>query len=336
MMLITACGNSAELRPAVTSTSLPTAIPTSNTTPTPTSTPTITPTPTPIGAIEPKIAFVGKDSQGNLGIYVDGLYTGKPEKISPVTVPEENAPYLALKWSPDGTKLMFVNNNEINRKSFFLFDSKTQDIQEITRVPSGQDVFGPNWSADGKFFYFSAASRSHPQAVNYKLDLSTRGMSQTDEISSINNNSHVNSLANCNGQFPDGIRALTLGGVGGLGPNGAIYDRICFYPALAQYGGLKYNEGSTEFNLLAEDGEVQKTLVTFPPNFFLNGSIDLSLSPDKSQLLIIGEGGSDTAQAPFAFPIQLTNVPLDKSNLKLGGDNWSPLQVYGWSPDGMN
>jgi WD40 repeat protein len=337
----TACGQ-VPVPPTPTVTS--TAIPTNTPTPTATPTPTITPTPTPIGAAEPKIAFVGKDSQGNLGIYIDGFYTEKPEKISSVTVSEENAPYLYMRWSPDGTQLVFENNNELNRRSFFVFDAASKNIREITRIPSGKYVFDFNWSPDGNLYFAMASIGSGSiflDELYHKLDLSNGQISRTKEYYPANSSSHVHNLTNCDWHsLTKAVQALLIGGVGGYGPNGAVYDRICFYPDLNAYAGLKYNEQTTDFVSLTEEGEEDQTLATFPANFGLNASMDLSLSPDKSQILLIGEGGvwlsdSQFSGGQFAFTAQLTSLPINKSDPKIL-DTWFPIHVFGWSPDSLN
>ena len=322
-----------------TPTATPTNTPTPTATLTPTLTSTITPTPTPIGSTEPKIAFVGKDPQGNLGIYMDGLYTRKPEKISPVIVPEDRAPFLNMRWSPDGKRLVFENNDELKRRSFFLFDIASNSVQEITRIPSGKYVFDFNWSLDGNTLYFGMASiGSHTiflEDTYFKLDLSNGQISKAIKFYPPNNsNSHVNSGANCNSEsFPSVIHELTFGGMGGYGRNGVIYDYICFYPELNIYGGLKYNEQTTDFVFITEEGEVGKILVTFPANFY--GGMDLRLSPDKSQILIIGEGGDDKKGGQFVYAAQLTSLPIDKSDPQIL-DTWHYIHVFGWSPDSMN
>jgi WD40 repeat protein len=342
LAFLASCGQA----PIPAATITPTAIPTDTPTPTPTATPTptITPTPTPLGASEPKLAFIGKDSQGTLGIYIDGLYTGQPEKISAVTVAEEDAPYLYLRWSPDGTQLIYENNNELNRRSLFVFDAASNGIREMTRIPSGKYVFDLNWSPDGNLYFAMASIGSGSiflDELYHKLDVSTGQISRTKEYYPANQNSHVHGLTTCNWQlFPDAIRALSIGGVGGYGPNGAVYDRICFYPELDSYGGLKYNEETTDFVLLTEEGQDDQTLAIFPANFGLNSSMDLSLSPDESQILMVGEGGvwssdSQFSGGQFAYVIDLSSLPIDISDPEILG-TWFPTHVFGWSPDSKN
>jgi hypothetical protein len=344
LTFVTACGQA----PAPTATTTPTAVPTSTPTPTPTATatptPTITPTPTPLGASEPKLAFVGKDSQGNLGLYVDGLYTGQPEKIASITVSEEDAAYLYMRWSPDGSQLVFENNNELNRRSFFLFDTASKGVREITRIPSGKYVFDLNWSPDGHLFFAMAsigAGSIFLDELYHKLDVATGQISRTKEYYPANGNSHIREFASCNWQsFPDAIRALTLGGVGGFGPNGAVYDRVCFYPDLDAYAGLKYNEQTTEFVSFTEAGEEQETFAVFPANFGLNASMDLDVSTDQSKMLMIGNGGVWSSDnqfhgGQFAYVIDLVNLPLDIRDPEIL-DNWFPAHVFGWAPDSKN
>jgi hypothetical protein len=344
LIFLAACGQA----PTSTATTTPTAVPTSTPTLTPTATatptPTITPTPTPLGASEPKLAFVGKDSQGNLGLYIDGLYTGQPERIASITVSEEDAAYLYMRWSPDGKRLVFENNNELNRRSLFVFDVAAKNIREITRIPSGKYVFDLNWSPDGNLYFAMAsigAGSIFLDELYHKLDLSNGQISRTKEYYPANHNSHVNNATTCNWQlFPDSIKALSIGGVGGYGPNGAVYDRICFYPELSSYGGLKYNEETTDFVLLTEEGKDNQTLATFPANFGLNASMDLNLSPDRSKTLIIGNGGIWTSDnqfhgGQFAYAIDLSGPPLDISDPGIL-DTWFPAHVFGWAPDSKN
>jgi WD40 repeat protein len=214
LMFLASCGQAPTAMPTITPTSIPTS--TATLTPTATPRPTITPTPTPLGASEPKLAFVGKDFQGNLGIYVDGLYTGQPEKISPITVSEENAPNLLMRWSPDGNQLVFENNNDLNKRSFFMFDAASRDIREISQIPSGKYVFDLNWSPDGHLYFAMAsigAGSIFLDELYHKLDVSTGQISRTKEYYPANGNSHIREFTSCNWQsFPDAIRALTLRG----------------------------------------------------------------------------------------------------------------------------
>ena len=341
---LTSCSQASTPTATTTPTAIPTNTPTLTPTATATPTPTVTPTPTPLGASEPKLAFVGKDSQGNLGLYVDGLYTGQPEKVASITESEEDATYLYMRWSPDGSQLVFENNNELNRRSFFLFDAASKEVREITRIPSGKYVFDLNWSPDGHLYFAMAsigAGSIFLDELYHKLDVSTGQISRTKEYYPANGNSHIRELTSCNWQsFPDAIRALTLGGVGGFGPNGAVYDRVCFYPDLDAYAGLKYNEQTTEFVSFTEAGEEEETFAIFPANFGLNASMDLDVSPDRSQMLIIGNGGIWSSDnqfhgGQFAYVIDLSSLPLDISDPEIL-DTWFPAHVFGWSPDSKN
>lgn len=311
-----------------TPTTTPTTIPTQTFTPTSTSTstptPTFTPSPTPtsIGGSEPKVAFVGKDPQGNLGIYIDTFYTGKPEKISSVFAS------VSMRWSPDGQQLMYWDENEYKSRGIFMYDVSTEVVQEVAKVPGGKDVFDFNWSSDGNVIYFTAASRSNPTAVHYKLDLSNGQVSETKGTSFSSNNSHVNSGAtNCDqASYPKAIYDLSLTGA---------YQIACFYPELNAYSGLEYNDKTTNLILFTQDGKIDKTLAIFPAMFWSNGYIDLLLSPDKSQILIIGEGQVTNGHTQFSYATQLANLPLDKSSPEIW-KNWNPIHVFGWSPDSLN
>lgn len=308
----------------------PTSTPTATYTPSPT--PTQTPIPTPIGGSEPRVAFIGKDSQGNYGIYVDGFYTRKPEKIASVSASKDyDGPNpTSMKWSSDGKKLIFVNG-EPTKLSFFLFDAITGEVQEIAKVPNRQDVFYLLWSQDGKEIFFGTASRSNPQARDWKLGLSDGKLVETKYIG-INSSFHVNSSINCDfSSLPSSIKSL-------------FHYRdfvICFYPDMNAYYALSKNEKSTDLVLLSLTGEIGDILANFPVDFTTNGFIGLLLSPDKSQILIVGDGGiwPNGGGHQFAYVAQFDSLPLDKSDSQLFDESTSYQQfvhVYGWSPDGQN
>ena len=332
-LLLAGCGAGQPLGPTITPsptitlTSTPTATPT----PTHTRTPTIAPTSTPIGVTEPKIAFVGMDSQEGLGIYVDGFYRGKPEKIASISFPEDRASYLYMRWSPDGKQLVFENSNELNKSSFFLYDVASHSIREITKVPSGKYVFDFNWSPDGNTFYFGMASigaRSlFLDEIYHKLDLSDGQISRVNEYYVISRNFLINNEINCHNLLP------SIKSIKSLDNNNEL-DWVCFYPNLNSHGALKRTTESTDLVLLSPTGEVDKILVKFPVGFYTNGWLGLSLSPDKTQILIVGEGGDGTNSGQFAYAVQLTSVPIDR-RLDLMS-TYPFIHVFGWSPDSKN
>lgn len=312
-----ACGSIAAPTETATPTQpKPTSTPTA--TYTPSSTPTLTPIPTPIGGGEPKVSFVGKDPQGNYGIYVDGFFTNNPEKIAPVSVSNENTGFLQMKWSPDGIKLIFVNGEPANW-SFFLYQTTSREVQELTKVPNKQDVIGELiWSEDGNEIFFMTATRSTPLR-RWKLNLSRGEFSETNEHHGVNSYFHVNSSINCDfSSFPPSIQEF------------GFSNSICFYPELNAYGGLRRSTESTDLVLLSQTGEVGEFLVKFPAEVYTNGFVGLLLSPDKSYILIVGDGGIEITGHPFAYLAQFTSLPLDKSDPKLfESDSFDSIHVYG-------
>jgi hypothetical protein len=130
----------------------------------------------------------------------------------------------------------------------------------------------------------------------------------------------------------------------------AGYDGICYFPEIGFYGGLKYQVDSVDYDLLSEDGRIQKTLFRFPAGLFTNGYIDLLLSPDKSTVLMIGEPtrlvGSDMEGGiSFAVPISMTGSSVESADPEALYYSEPPYLatppphelmskfVYGWSPD---
>lgn len=337
-LVLSACGSATIFAtPTATPTQpKPTSTPTATHTPSPTPTQTITPTP--IGGSEPIVAFVGKDSQGNYGLYVDSFYTRRPKKIAPVPVfvNDRGFPYtyVPMRWSSEGKKLIFVNG-ELTKRSFFLFDTITGEVREIAKVPNGQNPFGELiWSQDGNEIFFSAASPGSRASHYWKLDLVSGKFTEiTNEYYVVNSYFHVNSPINCNNSLP------SIKSIKSFDHNNEL-DKVCFYPDLNSHGALKRNKESTDLVLLSANGEVDKILVKFPAGFYTNGWIGLSLSPDKTQILIVGDGGIGVTGHLFVYLAQLISLPLDKSDPKLFQE-YDPSQemrihVYGWSPDSQD
>ena len=330
LSFLTACRQTTLPTASATSTAIPTDTHTPTATHTPSPTPTQTPIPTPIGGSEPKVAFVGKDSQGNYGIYVDGFFTRQPKKIAPISVSDEYTPFLQMKWSSDGTKLIFIDGVPTAERSFFLFDAITGETREIAEAPNQEHIADLTWSQDGNEIFFTTFSSSNP-ASGWKLDLSSESFSETDEVPGINSSFHLNTSINCDfSSIPESIKSIYYE---------INLDGICFHPDLNAHYALRRNEDSTDLVLLSPSGEVGDTLVTFPAGFYTNGFISLLLSPDKSHLLIVGDGGIGTTGHQFAYTAPLASLPLDKSNPQLFDESTASqhfVHVYGWSPDGKN
>lgn len=295
----------------------------------PTPTETSTPIPTPIGGSEPKVAFVGKELQGDYAIYVDGFYTKSPEKIASVSLPEETIPFIQMKWSPDGKKLIFVNGEPTNW-SLFLFDTSTGQVREIANVPNRQDAFDLSWSPDSNEVFFITATRSTPLR-SWKLDVSSGEIMETKEEHGLSY--HISNSINCDpSTFPASLRALSP-------YRDFVHFVICFNPDANTYYALKANEESTDLVLLTPTGEVDHVLAKFPVDFVTNGYIGLFYSPDQSKALIVGDGGIQITGHQFAYVTDFESAPLDKSDPQLFDESTSSqdfVHVYGWSPDSQD
>ena len=119
--------------------------------PTPTPTPTATPSPTPTPG-NGRIAFLRRSAQalGSRICLMDG------DGSNPVILPPSGAAPYAPSLSPDGTKILFVNDTLIgaNDDDIFVMDSDGSNVIRLTSVP-GQDN-QPDWSPDGKRIAFSS------------------------------------------------------------------------------------------------------------------------------------------------------------------------------------
>jgi len=251
-----------------------------------------------------------------------------------------------MKWSQDGRKLVFTNQDENQEKWLFAYDVVEQDFQKLYKIPTWRSVGDIKWNADGSNITISTVNSAccNPGWAYYRINLSD---GTTEQIKGngfwINSVSKVDSQITCpDYRDPTNKRLRSAG-----------YDGICYFPDLGLYGGLKYQVDRVDYDLLSEDGQVQKTLVRFPPGMFTNGVIDLLLSPDKSKVLLTGEptrlvtnymeGG-----IPFAFPVSMTDPSVKLTSpetLYYDGPVYEAnppphvlyrRYVYGWSHDSRN
>lgn len=255
-------------------------------------------------------------------------------------LPEAEAP-VQMKWSSDGRKLAFTNQDENQELWVFVYDVMEDNFQKLYKVPSGRYVSNYKWSPDDDVIILETVNARccTPAWANFQISLSDGIIEQVQRESfSLSSITRVNNQATCARNST--IRFLQSAG----------YRETCYFPEIGLYGGLKYQSDSADYDLLSEDGQVQKTLFRFPTNFGTNGYMDLLLSPDKSRVLMIGETlrllGSDTERGiPFVIPVSLTDSTtetMDPETLYYNEPVFEATPpphilftryVLGWSPD---
>lgn len=335
--LLTACATPTASMP--TSTLVPptrtyTPLPTYTLTPSPTLTPTFTPTV--IGGSEPIIAFVAKDLQGNINLYIDGVFTKQPKTVTKILLPEKEA-FIQLKWSPDGKKLVFTNRDENQETWMFVYDVIGNTFQKIYKVSMGRYVQEYKWSPDSTAITFETVNATccTPGWAYSQINLKDGTVERVQGNSFwINNVTRVNSETVCYISTESLLHMQSIG-----------YHNICYFPTLNMYGGLKYGKEAIDYDLLSEGGEIQKTLYRFPAGFTTNGEINLLPSPDKSKVLLFGEPNGGI---PFAFLISMVDTSVETADpeamfyeepiFQLTPPPHSLFRryVYGWSPDSKN
>ncbi len=294
-----------------------------------------------VGGSEPKIAFIAKDVQGDINLYVDGFFTGEPRSITKILLPEGDST-MEIKWSPDGRKLVFTNHDENQELWVFVYDSEENDFQRLYKVPAGRYVSDYKWSADHYTFIMQTVNARccEPGWAYFQINFADGNLERVQ-----GDGFWINSVSRANSQSICFVRTKQIQRMQSAG-----YREVCYFPEIGLYGGLKYEEHAVEYYLLSEDGQVQKTLLRFPTDFGTNGAIDLLLSPDKSRVLMIGEPlrllGRDTERGiPFAIPISMTDISVgtaEPETLFYSGPIYEATPpphelmsklVYGWSPD---
>ncbi len=157
-----------------TSTATPSQTPTLTFTPTltltPTVTPTFTPTPTPVGGGVVKIAFIGRDQQGEYAMYIGNPHTSTYTAVTPIEyapnpyIDQQEIPdrtgAISLAWSPDGRYLAF-NTGSVAQDSLSVLDVETGLIQKIHELPKGSWVDKIDWApGDQRVFAYKVSSFS--------------------------------------------------------------------------------------------------------------------------------------------------------------------------------
>jgi eukaryotic-like serine/threonine-protein kinase len=61
----------------------------------------------------------------------------------------------ALRWSPDGTRIVYVRPGETRGDAIVVADANGGNAREVVAARGGWHTHWPAWSADGRFIYFS-------------------------------------------------------------------------------------------------------------------------------------------------------------------------------------
>lgn len=214
---------------------------------------------------------------------------------------------MVIKWSPDGRKLVFTNKDENQELWVFVYDVAENTFQKFYKVPAGRYAADYKWStgSDSITLQTVNAKCCNPGWAYFQINLSDGTIERLPTIGFwINSVTQVNSQSICFQRTKPVQRMQSAG-----------YSGICYFPDMGLYGGLKNGENAVDYDLLSEDGQVQRTLFRFPVDFTTNGSIDLLLSPDKSRVLMMVEplrmlGTNTEGGIPFAISISMTETSI--------------------------
>jgi hypothetical protein len=143
-----------------TTTFIPTNTPDSTFTPSPTNTPS--PTSTPPGGSSPKVCFYGRHYDESVFLYIGDLYSQQFDSIVEINTTNLRNSIMPIKWSPDGSQIIFVNGNEHGANSIFIYNLETKSISELVQLKRNEDLFdlyfAPN---NGEIAYGSASVSDH-------------------------------------------------------------------------------------------------------------------------------------------------------------------------------
>lgn len=174
-----------------TSTRMPSLTPTLTLTRTPTKTPTptytSTPTPTLIGVIEPLLAYVGFDSKGQYGIYIDGFYSNTPKKITGLNFPEDQYKGSMMKWSKDGKYLAFDAYNSNNEPAIYLYDTTLDESYEIVQIPRNERTISLMWSSNNQSLFVYTYSNNDSKWI---IDIPMKKLTKIRFPYTIHSNNH--------------------------------------------------------------------------------------------------------------------------------------------------
>ncbi|GEM_PF-3028919 len=296
-----------------------------------TSTPSITPSPTQVSPPpEGWIAFVNKNNVWLIHPDGSGL-----KQITTNPIPTENS-YgndINIKWSPDGQKLAFSQDNRI-----YLLDAATFITTLLVDDSSG----GFDWSLTGtKIIYDTSTTKSDPWTNHglWTINLETGKKRQvvppsnyfSPDLSS--EDSHV--LAEFAAWEPAGYGIIDLATgnsvqvpqnvMGGGGMGNCEWAPTELIVACATF--TDETPRKTELRLIDVNGQIQKRLV-LPEEL---GVPRVKWAPDGQRLAMVyhtGDLGGSNQKSTFAWHTKILSLTTDQFGTY--SDGWTS----DWSPDG--
>lgn len=293
-------GNSSSVSSTITNTASPTQTASQTVTPTPTLKPTITPIPTPLGGVSPKLAYYGQSNAGKTYIYAGEIYSNSIMPLIEISPVIPNLNEYPVKWSDDGSNLIYVGRDQSGKSGLFVYDGKTGENENVMNLPENDLVSNIFWSPDLKQISFSYTPSyfTGGNRIQYRLlDLDTKRYSDIDNWvpeawgvgprESSTQDSNGNQVIQIN--YPEkGINSIR------------------------QWSFTDAQSGTTpqNFSLISEDKK-ETLIASFPGDVFWNGSLMLNISPDANYAIkyCLGNG--------LFYPVEFSKIPYTLSQQDL-------------------